>query len=106
MWGYNDLARKGGLLTNGKRPLSISGWTSTTEVEAAFEKEDRQKGLVLFLIRLDDAVMETDRAWAAKIRREKHIGDFRNWKDRDSFRKAFDRLLRDLKACEKSAKSR
>ena len=25
MWGYNDLAQKGGLLTNGKRPLSISG---------------------------------------------------------------------------------
>jgi hypothetical protein len=25
MWGYNDLARKGELLTNGKRPLSISG---------------------------------------------------------------------------------
>ena len=25
VWGYNDLARKGALLTNGKRPLSISG---------------------------------------------------------------------------------
>jgi hypothetical protein len=25
MWGCNDLARKGELLTNGKRPLSLSG---------------------------------------------------------------------------------
>ena len=25
MWAYNDVARKGGLLTNGKRPLSFWG---------------------------------------------------------------------------------
>ena len=53
---------------------------------------------VLFPIRLDDAVMDTDKAWAAKLRRSCHIGDFTNWKDHDSYQKAFDRLLRDLKA--------
>lgn len=68
------------------------------EVEAALEKERQQNRIVLFPIRLDDAVMETDRVWAAKIRRTRNIGDFRNWKDHDSYRKAFDRLLRDLKA--------
>jgi hypothetical protein len=31
-------------------------------------------------------------------RRTRHIGDFRNWKDYDAFKKAFDRLLRDLKS--------
>ena len=41
--------------------------------------------------------METDQAWAASLRRTRHIGDFRNWKDHDAFRKAFERLLRDLK---------
>lgn len=68
------------------------------EVETAFEKERRQSRTVLFPIRLDDAVMETDQAWAADIRRTRHIGDFRDWKAHDSYKKAFQRLLRDLKA--------
>jgi hypothetical protein len=68
------------------------------EVETAFEKERRQSRTVLFPIRLDDAVMETDQAWAADIRRGRHIGDFTDWKNHDSYKKAFDRLLRDLKA--------
>ncbi|MGO9269973.1 MAG: toll/interleukin-1 receptor domain-containing protein [Terriglobia bacterium] len=49
------------------------------EVEAALEKERKQRGkLVLFPIRLDDAVMNTDQAWAASLRRTRHIGDFRH----------------------------
>jgi hypothetical protein len=68
------------------------------EVEAALEKEHKQKKLVLFPIRLDDAVMETDEAWAASLRRTRHIGDFRPWKDHDQYQKSFERLLRDLKA--------
>ncbi len=42
--------------------------------------------------------MNTDQAWAASLRRTRHIGDFQNWKDHDAFQKAFERLLRDLKA--------
>jgi hypothetical protein len=68
------------------------------EVEAALEKEGKQSKLVLFPVRLDDAVMETDQAWAASLRRMRHIGDFRAWKDHDQYRKSFERLLRDLKA--------
>jgi hypothetical protein len=69
------------------------------EVETAFEKERKSPGkTVLFPIRLDDAVMKTDQAWAADIRRTRHIGDFSNWKNHDEYKKAFDRLLRDLKA--------
>lgn len=68
------------------------------EVETAFEKERRYKKLVLFPIRLDDAVMRARQAWAADIRRQRHIGDFTCWKDHDTYQKAFTRLLRDLKA--------
>ena len=68
------------------------------EVQAAFEKEQRQGSTVLFPVRLDDAVMDCSRAWAADIRRTRHIGDFRRWKDHDSFQKSLDRLLRDLKS--------
>ena len=76
-----------------------SQWVEA-EVEAAFEKEQKQKRTVLFPIRLDDAVMDTEEAWAADIRRTRHIGDFRNWKDHDEFQNALERLLRDLKSKE------
>lgn len=68
------------------------------EVETAFEKERQQKRTVLFPIRLDDTVMETKQAWAADIRRSRHIGDFRQWKNPDFYKKAFERLLRDLRS--------
>lgn len=74
----------------------ISDWVEK-EVETAFEIERQQKKLVLFPIRLDDTVMHTTQAWAADIRRTRHIGDFRTWKNHDSYLKVFSRLLRDLK---------
>jgi hypothetical protein len=76
-----------------------SSWVED-EVETAFEEESKRKKTVLFPIRLDDMVMEAEQAWAAKIRRTRHIGDFSHWKDHDSYHQAFDRLLRDLKASE------
>ena len=57
---------------------------------------------MLFPIRLDDAVMETGQAWAADIRHTRHIGDFTRWKDHDAYQQAFQRLLRDLKANERT----
>jgi TIR domain len=74
-----------------------SSWVEK-EVESAFEKERRENRIVLFPIRLDDAVMQTSQAWAADVRRARHIGDFRKWKVPDEYQKAFERLLRDLKA--------
>ena len=73
------------------------------EVNAALEREDTKKQTVLFPIRLDEAVMESQKPWAAEIRRERHIGDFRNWQDYLSYKAAFDRLLRDLKAEEENS---
>ena len=68
------------------------------EVATALEKEQQQGQRVLFPIRLDDTVMQTSQAWAADIRRRKHIGDFTKWKQHDDYQQALDRLLRDLKA--------
>jgi uncharacterized protein YjbI with pentapeptide repeats len=67
------------------------------EVEAAFEKEHQSGKLTLFPIKLDNTVMETDHAWAADIRRMRHIGDFTRWKEHDEYQKGLNRLLRDLK---------
>lgn len=73
-----------------------SDWVAD-EVEAAIEKEQWQKREVLFPVRLDDAVMQTTQAWATKLRRTRHIGDFTNWTDPQAYQSAFDRLLHDLK---------
>lgn len=81
---------------------STSSFWVEKEVETAFEKERQQNRTVLFPIRLDDAVMEAQEAWAADIRRTRHIGDFRNWKNHNSYKKSFDRLLRDLRSEDKA----
>jgi hypothetical protein len=73
-----------------------SSWVES-EGEPALEKERTKEGkAVLFPIRLDEAVRKTKQAWAADIRRKRHVGDFSQWQDYNSYRKAFERLLRDL----------
>jgi hypothetical protein len=42
--------------------------------------------------------MDTNQAWAADIRRTRHIGDFSRWKDHNAYQQAFKHLLRDLEA--------
>jgi uncharacterized protein YjbI with pentapeptide repeats len=79
-----------------------SAWVEK-EVETAFDKEQRQNNRpVLFPIRLDDTVMQADQAWAADVRRTRHIGDFTRWKHHDAYQQAFRRLLRDLKPEQKT----
>ena len=67
------------------------------EVAAALEKEKEQQKETLFPIRLDDTILTTKQAWASGIRRQRHIGDFTQWKDHNTYQQVFDRLLRDLK---------
>ena len=74
-----------------------SNWVAY-EVERALNKEPQGKPNVLFPIRLDDAVMQSKESWADDIKSTRHIGDFTNWKNHDDYQKAFDRLLRALKA--------
>jgi hypothetical protein len=84
----------------------LSTWAET-EVETAFRRErqlDRQAepgtrgSTVLFPIQFDDAVLTTDRAWAAQIQDSRNIGDFTRWKEHDQYTRVFQRLLRDLTA--------
>ncbi len=72
-----------------------SDWVED-EVKTAFEEERKRGQVVLFPLRLDDAVMETKEAWAAKLRADRKIGDFRRWKEHDSYKATFDRVVRDL----------
>jgi hypothetical protein len=77
---------------------SLADTQVSDQVEAALEKEQRQRKTVIFPITLDDAVLDSDEAWAGKVRRERYIGDFRQWKNHDAYQVAFERLLRVLKA--------
>jgi hypothetical protein len=77
---------------------SISSTWVEKEVETAFEEERKRGQTVLFPIRLDDGVMTSQQAWAADVRRTRHIGDFTKWKDYDAYTLALARLLSDLRA--------
>jgi hypothetical protein len=82
-------------------PSINSSWVEY-EVETALGKEIEQRRTMLFPVRLDDAIMDAKAGWAAKIRRERYIGDFKEWKNPDAYQNAFNRLLRDLKAEQKT----
>ena len=71
-----------------------SDWVED-EVTTAFEEERKRGQPMLFPIRLDDTVIDTPEAWAAKLR-ARNIGDFRHWKDHDKYQKSLERVLRDL----------
>lgn len=76
------------------------------EIERALQKEDdlaRQGSEVeiLFPIRLDEYIFTE---WNHHRKADviaKNVGDFRDWNEPKQYKKAFDRLLRDLKAEEK-----
>jgi hypothetical protein len=70
---------------------------SQDEVNKAYAEERERKETVLFPIRLDDVVMTTAEPWAGKLRDQRHIGDFRQWKEPAEYQKSLERLLRDLK---------
>jgi uncharacterized protein YjbI with pentapeptide repeats len=86
-----------------------SEWVAT-EIRRARKVEREENRRKLFPIRLVDfqAIANWEQFDADSGKdlgvelREYFIPDFSNWKDHDSFEKAFNRLLRDLKAEEKS----
>jgi hypothetical protein len=85
-------------------PASMASEWVRTEIAIARKREVEQKREVLFPIGL--CPFKTIRKWeyfdsdigkdSAREIREFHIPDFSNWKDHDSYRLAFDRLLDDL----------
>jgi uncharacterized protein YjbI with pentapeptide repeats len=77
---------------------SIASEWVEDEVSKAYAEERSRKQVVLFPIRIDNTVISTNEAWAVKLRDQRNIGDFRQWKKPAEYQKGLDRLLRDLKA--------
>jgi hypothetical protein len=80
---------------------SVASQWVEQEVETALARERQQGTTILFPVRIDNTVMALETGWPALIRNTRNIGDFRRWKTHDAYHKAFDRLLRDLKAAER-----
>jgi hypothetical protein len=74
-----------------------SDWVED-EVNKAYAEERSRKEVVLFPIRIDNTVMSTAEPWAVKLRDQRNIGDFRQWRRPAEYQKSLERLLRDLKA--------
>jgi uncharacterized protein YjbI with pentapeptide repeats len=91
-------------------PHSMESEWVKTEIAKARKREVRDQRRVLFPIRL--ASFETLRDWecfdadtgkdSARDIREYFIPDFSHWKDHDSYREAFQRLIADLKSSDSS----
>jgi uncharacterized protein YjbI with pentapeptide repeats len=87
-----------------------SPWVKT-EIANARKREEREKKQMLFPITLAPyadvkrwELFDADRGIdSAREIREYFIPDFSNWKEHDSYQKAFQRLVKDLKAGSKSA---
>ena len=77
---------------------SVTSHWDAYEVERAIDKKSQGKSNVLYPIRVDIAVMHSKESWVDDIKSKRHIGDFTNWKNHDDYQKAFDGLLRALKA--------
>ena len=52
---------------------------------------------ILSPIMIDSSIIEAKQIWARNIRKERHIENFVEWKNKKSYRSAFDRLLKNLK---------
>ena len=74
-----------------------SGWVEK-EVQMAIAREATERRRVLFPIRIDNTILKGHLGWPATVWDTINIGDFRHWKDHDTYQAAFTRLLKDLKA--------
>lgn len=64
------------------------------EVTRALDEERTRKMIVLFPVRIDDAMMPTSGGWARLLRGQRNIDDFSRWREHDSYNKRFERLPR------------
>ena len=66
------------------------------EIERSLQREDSENRNILFPIRIDNYLFER---WEHPRKADvlsKVVGDFRNWKDHDSYQNALNRLLKSL----------
>jgi hypothetical protein len=94
---HKEIKRQDKLLLILSENSIASDWVEDEVTMARAEEHRRGKDqLVLFPVRIDDAVKTTSEPWACMLRDQRNVGDFRQWKDHDAYQNALERLLRDL----------
>jgi len=74
-----------------------SAWVEK-EIETAFERERQTRATIVFPVTIDEILdVKSTAAWANDIRRMRHVGDFRGWRDPVAYDIAFRSLLDDLR---------
>ena len=71
-----------------------SNWVQQ-EVEAILYKEATTQQEFLLVIRLDDAILDSEAQWAVYLR-QRYISDFTGWQDAEAYKQALSTLLRHL----------
>ena len=66
------------------------------EIERALQREQREDTEILFPIRIDDSVFSWKHELQPDLAR-KTIGDFRDWKNPDSYKSSLERLIHNLR---------
>ncbi len=75
---------------------SLNSGPVIREIERALQREDREKREILFPIRIDDYLFDKwDHPRKADVI-AKVVGDFRDWKDHEQYKKNFPKLLKAL----------
>jgi hypothetical protein len=93
---YAAIRRREKLLLILSEKSVASDWVRD-EVERAFAEERDRGDSVVFPVRIDDEVLDSNMSWALKIRENRHIGDFRQWSIEKEYQRSLKRLLRDLR---------
>jgi hypothetical protein len=76
---------------------SIQSWWVEDEVDKAFSEERDRRTTVVFPIRIDNAAMTSAIPWSEKLRNNRQIGDFSNYRSKKAYATATAQLLRDLR---------
>jgi len=74
-----------------------SDWI-VAELRRIVEEERRRHRTALVPIRIDDAIADSPHSWVARIRSDRTVRDFSEWRDRISYQGALGRLLGDLRS--------
>jgi hypothetical protein len=75
---------------------ALRGAWIANALATAFAMEAQQGKRTLFVLRLDDAVLQSREPWAADLRRMRPISDFHDWQQEERYQHALHALLSQL----------
>lgn len=69
-----------------------SDWVEKA-VTMGLDEEKKRKKTILFPMYTDDSALNSEKPWAAELRKNRVVLDFTGWKEKDAYRKSVGKLL-------------